>query len=205
MDTMDTARPYTDVLPGPRGRLLATLVQLEAPVTVRALARYADVSPQGALSYVNALANAGILSSERVGAALMVSLNRQHLAADPLVALVRTRARLIERLSEELSEWRELAGAWLFGSTARGDGGPDSDMDLLLVAKSTTENNEWTEATSRLRERAGLWTGNEVQLIEHTKRSFASLVESENPLVAAIRAEGIPLTPGTRAFLRNVA
>lgn len=205
MDAVDTAQPYADVLPGPRGRLLATLVQLELPVTVRALARYAGISPQGALSYVNALADAGILFTERVGSAMMVSLNRQHLEAEPLIALVGTRGRLIERLRKELGDWPGLAGAWLFGSTARGDGGTDSDVDLLLVAESTTENHDWTEATSRLRERVGLWTGNEVQLIEHTKKSFAGLVERQNPLVDAIRAEGIPLTGGSRAFLRNAA
>lgn len=205
MDAVDTARPYADVLSGPRGRLLAALVQLEVPVTVRALARYADASPQGALSYMKTLTGAGIVFAERVGPAMMVSLNRQHLAAEPLIALVRARGRLIERLREELGEWPELAGAWLFGSTARGDGGPDSDVDLLVVSEATTESHEWTEATSRLRERIGLWTGNEVELIEHTKTSFAALVRGSNPLVDTVRTEGIPLTAGSTALLRNAA
>jgi hypothetical protein len=53
--------------------------------------------------------------------------------------------------------------------------------------------------------RAGAWTGNEVQVVEHTRRRFAALVRAANPLVAALRTEGIPLTPKTRQLLRRAA
>lgn len=202
---MDTARPYADVIPGPRGRLLANLAQLEGPVTVRALARFADISPQSALGYVNALDDAGIVFVERAGQALMVSLNREHLGAESIMTLATIRERLVDRLRAELNDWYGLAGAWLFGSTARGDGGTDSDVDLLLVADLATEDPGWVKATTRLRERARLWTGNEIQLVEHTRASFTELVESANPLVAAIRTEGISLTQGSRVLLRSPA
>lgn len=202
---MDVGNPYADVIPGPRGRLLITLAQLETAVTVRALARHSDVSPQRARDYVNELNDAGLAFAERVGSAVMVSLNRQHLLAEPILALAATRGRLIDRLREELHAWDDLAGAWLFGSTARGDGGRASDLDLLLVAESTTEAPGWVNATSRLREQANHWTGNEVQLIEHTRSSFGNLVAHANALVAAVRSEGIALTADSRALLRNVA
>ena len=200
---MDVARPYAHIVPGARGLLLATLVQLETPVTVRALARHAGVSPQGALSLVNELAAAGLVFAEPVGRALLVSLNREHLAAEPLIALVALRARLVERLTAELATWPRLAGAWLFGSTARGDGGTDSDVDLLLVAEESIDDDEWAEATARLTDHVRRWTGNHVQLVEHTRRSFAQL--RRKPLVASLRADGIQLTSGTRALLRDAA
>ena len=84
---MDLGRPLADIIPGPRGQLLATLAQLEAPVTVRALARYADVAPQTALNVVNDLADAGIVSAERAGSAQMITLNRAHILAEPLISL----------------------------------------------------------------------------------------------------------------------
>lgn len=202
---MDVARPYADVLPGARGLLLATLVQLETPVTVRALARHAGISPQGALRLVNELAGTGLIRTQPAGRALLVSLNRDHLAAEPLASLVSLRGRLVERLSAELADWPHLAGAWLFGSTTRGDGGPDSDVDLLLVADTTLDDEDWVEGTAGLTGRVHAWTGNQVQLVEHTRRSFAPLLKRNNPLVAALRAEGIPLTPNTRDLLRHAA
>jgi predicted nucleotidyltransferase len=202
---VDTSHPLADVIPGPRGRLLATLVQLETPVTVRALARHADVSAQGALEFVNDLSAAGLVVAERAGSALMVSLNREHLAAEPLVALVLLRGRLVARLKEELSGFPGLAGAWLFGSVARGEGGRDSDVDLLLVAEARVDTAQWTAASGRLRHSVEAWTGNPVQLVEHTRVSLARLAKAGNPLVAAVRSDGIPLTPGSRELLRDVA
>ena len=202
---MDVARPYTDLIPGARGLLLATLVQLETPVTVRALARHAGISPQGALRLVNELSATGLITTQPAGRALLVSLNREHIAAEPLTALVSLRGRLVERLRTELGDWQQLAGAWLFGSTARGDGNPESDIDLLLVGDSTVDDEDWVETTARLTSRVHAWTGNQVQLVEHTRRSFAQLVKQRNPLVASLRTEGIPLTPGTRGLLRGAA
>lgn len=151
------------------------------------------------------LSDAGVVFTEHAGSAVMVSLNRRHLLAEPILALAGTRGRLVDRLREELSDWEELAGAWLLGSVARGDGDRRSDMDLVLVAESTTESPAWVSATSRLREQANLWTGNEIQRIEHTRSSFGGLVAHANALVAGLRAEGIALTPNSRALLRNVA
>jgi predicted nucleotidyltransferase len=128
-----------------------------------------------------------------------------HLAAEPIVALVALRGRLVERLDGELVFWPELAAAWLFGSAARGDGGTDSDIDMLVVAESTTDRVDWIDAGAQLRERVRSWTGNELQLVEHTRTSFAALVASENPLIAELRRDGIPLTPQSRRFLARAS
>jgi predicted nucleotidyltransferase len=197
--------PFEDVIPGARGRVLATMVQLEVPVTVRALARHAGVAPQTALAVVNELSEAGIVSAERAGSAQMISLNRAHLAAEPLISLGRTRARLVTRLTDELAGWNGLAAAWLFGSAARGSGDRESDVDLLLVAERSVEIAAWADSTARLVSEVRAWTGNQAQLVEHTTRSFARLVHARNPLVEAIRQDGISLTPGTAALLRGLS
>jgi predicted nucleotidyltransferase len=205
MGGMDVGRPWADVISGARGAVLATLVQLEVPVTVRTLARHAGVSPQGALRLVNDLARAGLVNVQPAGQSLMVTLNREHLAAEPLAALVSLRARLVERLAGELAGWGDLAGAWLFGSAARGDGDTESDVDLLLVAGRSVDTDHWARQTAGLVDRVQAWTGNQVQLVEHTRRTFAALVRGNNPLVDALGQEGIPLTPRTRQLLRRAA
>jgi predicted nucleotidyltransferase len=200
---VDVGRPYADVVPGVRGSVLATLAQLAVPVTVRALARHAEVSPQGALQVVNDLAVAGIVTVTSAGRSLMVSLNRDHLAAEPILGLVGLRARLVERLTGELAGWSNLAGGWLFGSAARGDGDSTSDIDVLLVADHGPDD-EWESSCARLASQVRAWTGNPTQLVEHTRRSFAALVR-RNPLIAALRSEGVPLTPTSPELLRGAA
>jgi predicted nucleotidyltransferase len=62
-------------------------------------------------------------------------LNREHLAADAIVALADQWATLLQRIKDYLAEWNpEPVSACLFGSAARGEAGVASDIDLLLVA-----------------------------------------------------------------------
>lgn len=199
---MDMGSPLADVVPGARGQLLASLVQLEAPVTVRALARHARVAPQTALTLVNELTAIGLVSAQRAGQAQLVSLNRLHMLVPPLVALTRSRERLIELLRSELSSWPGIAGAWLLGPVARGDGDRGSVIDLLLVASTSTETPAWGDATGRLVRQVESWTGNRVQLVQHSRGSFALANRGGHPLIEAIRQDGVPLTQGSQSMLR---
>ena len=47
----------------------------------------------------------------------------------------------VRRLYQTLG--RELVGLWLFGSRARGDFEPDSDIDVLLVAETVQPETRW--------------------------------------------------------------
>jgi hypothetical protein len=164
------------------------------------LASAAEVSPQGALDVVNDLEEAGIVRSSVAGRSRMVELNREHLTVEALVGLFGVRGTLVDRLRGELGGWRSLAGAWLFGSAARGDGDRSSDIDLFLVAKTSTDDPGWVRATSLLLGQVRSWTGNEAQFVEHNLATFSALVRGKNPLIAAVRADGVALTKSTSAL-----
>jgi predicted nucleotidyltransferase len=205
LDIVDVGYPFADIIPGARGKLLVTLVQLERPVTVRALARHSGVSPQAALNLVDELSEAGVVHAERVGGLILVDLNRDHILAEPLDALARARGRLIRRLSDELGAWRQLAAAWLFGSAARGDGDRSSDIDLFLVTETSTEDAEWSANVATLANLVYEWTGNHAQIVEHSWESFAQLARDDNLLIPSLRKDGIALTPESQRRLREVA
>jgi predicted nucleotidyltransferase len=119
------------------------------------------------------------------------------------VALARLRGTLVERLSILLSSHAGVRGAWLFGSAARGDGGRRSDIDILLVhvpagPPDADDLGSWLAAECEA------WTGNPVQVVEHSPDAFARLVGDKNPLIAAIGRDGIALTPTSRALLAMV-
>ena len=197
---MDLGSPVLDVAPAVRGALLQALARLEQPVTRRRLAAAAGVAPGNASAVIEELIQAGLVSETVAGRSSMVVLNRDHLAAGPVLALAGLRGELIRRLREQLSAWPELNGAWLFGSVARGDADSDSDVDLLIVADDL-QSHDLHERLSRLQADVRSWTGNDLQLVEHSPSSWRKLVRAKNPLVEQIRLDGIALASGSASLL----
>lgn len=197
---MDLGSPVLDIAPAVRGALLQALARLEQPVTRRQLAAAAGVAPGNASAVIEELIQAGLVSETVAGRSSMVVLNRDHLAAGPVLALAGLRGELIRRLRERLSAWPELNGAWLFGSVARGDADSDSDVDLLIVADDL-QSHDLHERLSRLQADVRSWTGNDLQLVEHSPSSWRKLVRAKNPLVEQIRVDGIALAGGTASLV----
>jgi len=197
---VNLSAPTLDVSPSVRGALLQTLARLEQPVSRRQLAALSNVAPGNASGVIEALVRSGIVSEMIAGRSSMIALNRQHLAAGPVVALAGLRGELIRRLRDQLAEWPDLTGAWLFGSVARGDAGRDSDIDLLVVAHDL-DANDLADRLARLGSDVRQWTGNDLQVVEHDPRSWQMLVEAGNALVDQLRRDGISLTADTRSLL----
>ena len=153
-----------------------------------------------ASAVIEELIQSGLVSETVAGRSSMVMLNRNHLAAGPLLALAGLRGELIRRLRERLSGWPDLHGAWLFGSVARGEAGRESDVDLLIIADDL-ESADLHERLSELQADVRTWTGNDLQLVEHSPTSWRKLVRSKNPLVEQIRLDGIALAGDAAALL----
>lgn len=199
---MNLGSPVLDVAPGVRGALLQTLARLERPITRRQLATAAGVAPGNASGVIAELIQSGLVDETVAGRSSMVILNRNHLAAGPVLALAGLRGELIRRLRERLSAWEDLHGAWLFGSVARGDAGSDSDVDLLIVVDDL-RSHDLHERLSRLQTDVRSWTGNDVQLVEHSRLSWRKLVRAKNPLIEQIRQDGIALAGETAKLLER--
>lgn len=198
---MDLGSPILDVATAVRGALLQSLARLEQPVTRRQLAAAAGVAPGNASAVIGEFIQAGLVLETVAGRSSMVTLNRNHLAAAPILALASLRGELIRRLREQLSGWPDLHEAWLFGSMARGDADSDSDIDLLIVADDL-KSTDLHERLSQLHTDVRSWTGNDLQLVEHSESSWHKLVRAKNPLVEQLRQDGIRLA-GDPASLRE--
>jgi predicted nucleotidyltransferase len=199
---MDLGAPVLDVSPAVRGALLQALARLEQPVTRRQLAAAAGVSPGNASAVIEDLIRAGLVNEAVAGRSSMVVLNKNHLAVGPLLALAGLRGELIRRVRERLTQWPDLEGAWLFGSVARGDANGESDIDLLIVA-SDLQVPDLHSLLAQLQADVRSWTGNDLQLVEHTPDSWRKLVRSKNPLVEQVRLDGIALAGDTALLLER--
>jgi len=134
----------------------------------------------------------------------MVELNRGHLAAAPLLALAGLRGELVRRLRARLSSWSDIRGAWLFGSVARGDASGDSDVDVLIVADDLT-SSDLHERLAQLHADVQMWTGNVLQIVEHTPQSWGALKRTNSPLSTEIRYDGVQLADGGAPVRQKLA
>jgi len=130
------------------------------------------------------------------GAALLYSLNREHLAADAVEILAALRERLFERLRDALNAW-ELAPAhaYVFGSAARGDGNTGSDVDLFIVrpAGIGEEDQRWRAQLARLAKGVRRWTGNHAGIAEVSEHEVQRLVREQPRIIADLRQDAITL------------
>jgi len=132
VDLSDPTRALTPTLDGP---VLAVLAQSGRPLTVGEIAAQAARGSEiGVRRSVARLVQQGIVTATQMGRNQVHELNRDHIAAAAAELLAGLRLELWRRLRETLGGWRPRpVYACAFGSAARGDGGPDSDIDLLLV------------------------------------------------------------------------
>lgn len=204
---MDFSHPFTALMPSVDSAVLAVLARTTRAQTGREVALAAGRSPSGVRPVLDRLAEQGLVDSERAGRAYIYTLNREHLAAPAIEALAGLRSGLVDRLRQEIAEWRIAPShASLFGSTARGDGDAASDVDLFIVRPEGIEAEDaiWRGQLDRLAEGVRRWTGNHAGIAELSTDQLAALRERRPPVLKDLDADALTLSgPGVGALLRG--
>ncbi|TDO49399.1 putative nucleotidyltransferase [Kribbella sp. VKM Ac-2527] len=167
---MDLSQPIRTVIPSLDGPVLAVLVRTSQALTGRRVHQLAGTgSEPGVRKVLRRLSETGLVTAVEAGGSTLYTLNRQHVAAPVVEQLVNLRQFMIDRLREEFRQWRLApVHASLFGSAARGDGGPASDIDILLIHDQDPAYPPalWVDQVSDLAELVYRWTGNHAQMYE---------------------------------------
>lgn len=82
---------------------------------------------------LNQLENIGILRSNKVGNQRFFSLDKNCTILKEVKSIVEKTSGIIPRLTQLLSEFKEIELALLFGSFVQNKMRPDSDIDLMIV------------------------------------------------------------------------
>lgn len=109
----------------------------------------------------------GIVRRRKLGNTYLHSLNRDHLAAEAIVALARLRETALSYMSGLLESWTTppLLAA-VFGSTARQEEKPGSDIDILLIRPYSVDAETWQHSMSHFASAVSRATGNDVRLLD---------------------------------------
>lgn len=139
----------------------------------------------------------GLVDVTRAGGANLYTLNRDHVAAEAVIVLTSLRQRLFQRIRDHLAGWTVASeGAAVFGSAARGDGTPESDIDLFVVRPEVveTDNGPWSDQVDDLAVAIRRWSGNPASIIQATRGEIQQMVERKEPIVAELRRDAVALT-----------
>lgn len=122
------------------GAAQAFRVLLECPkrqFSIRELAREAKAPFSSVLRAVRLMERAGLLEMGKVGRSRVVRLHPSEyteMAAGMVGAGVSPQRFAVEKLKRMLMRDARVKEAWLFGSVARGEERPESDIDVALLA-----------------------------------------------------------------------
>lgn len=205
IEIMDLTTPLSALTPTLDAHVLTVLARSRAKLTGRQIHLLSKTgSLAGIQLTLTRLERTGLLRAEPAGRAIMYSLNREHLLASPILAMAAARTELTRRLQDRISSWQiPCRHASIFGSVARGESGPDSDIDVLLVRDDAVDAGDatWTNQLSTLEQDVAAWTGNALAWFETSPEGLRLAVINDEPVVQSWRDDGIALAGESLASL----
>lgn len=175
---------------------------------LREIARRASTSAGTAARELHRLEEVGLVARDREGQQVYFRSRPESSLYPPVRALVHATAREVavplapsrapdqlglgsaRRLRRELGAvyGERLIGVWLFGSRARGDQDPDSDIDVLVVLDEIDSYAADLRMSSEAASRLSLEAGVTISRLLATRDSWERL---DRPILRAVAVEGI--------------
>jgi len=121
-----------------RSTVFAELFRNHEGSYLREMERVTGINSRQLIRELHTLRDAGIVSSDRVGNVVVYRFNPECPIYEDLQAIIRKTVGLADITRGMLSPFKDQIGlAYIFGSYARGEQRPDSDVDLLVVGSAT--------------------------------------------------------------------
>lgn len=200
---MQLQSPMKVITPTVDGDVLSVLARAEQQFTIPTLATIIQHrSTEGIRQSLARLVEQGVVHQQSIGRAHVYVLNREHLAAAAIVELADLSRVLSRRIRDAIESWAEPpVYAALFGSAARGEMRPDSDIDLFIL-RDRPLGQLWDMQVAQLLEDITSWTGNDAQALEAAVDEVRA--NEHEPVIDDILRDGIPVF-GSSTSLRRVA
>ena len=164
-------------------------------LTGRELARRLSASTSQTIRALEQLEMAGVVHREIAGKAHLWQLSREHVLFGTLSRLFADEAGALSLLEQDLKVALgklPVERAWVFGSVARGDERPTSDVDLFVEVKSAGDRKIVEDSLGALSFQFARRFGNPLSTIVAHTLPPRSRANSE--LFRRVQQEGLPLT-----------
>jgi hypothetical protein len=194
-------RPLAVVTPTLDGDVLQVLAQADHRFTVGAIQKLLfKGSYEGIRKALRRLTDQGIVDDEYTGTVYTFALNREHLAAEHIIALAQLQTTVLTRISQHIRSWeRPPVYAAVFGSAVAGRMRPDSDIDILVVRPDNADDGPWDDQRIKLERDVTRWTGNDSRVLEMTEAEVRAGAGSD-PVLDSVAKQGVTVA-GERSWL----
>lgn len=185
---MDLTSPLRSLIPSLDSAILEVLAGTESSLSSTQIARLAGRgSRQGHALVLDRLVEHGLVSAEPANRGYLYRLNRDHVLADAVLSASRARVTVLARLTHAMPALDPLpVHASVFGSFARREAGPGSDIDLLIVLPvGAPLDEQWSVQLQALGDRVLSWTGNRLEYLVFTVDQLHGVVANAEPIVEA--------------------
>jgi predicted nucleotidyltransferase len=168
-------------------RVLRELAMNRAPESAPQLAAAAGLTPQGTRGVLDVLVRQRLVKALGSGRAQLYELNASHPLASSLAALFHDEQdrwdALMRSIRDVLDREGGVSAAWLYGSVARGEDAPDSDVDIALVVRSQAVADQVREALMPLEDIQQI----RISLTALTAKDLAALPDDDPWWVNVVR------------------
>ena len=176
-----------------KARILTVLCRSGQPLSGRTIAALTGSVSQPTVSrLLAAFTRSGLVVRVQGG----YVINREHLAYLAVDVLLESSSELRRRVDTAVAAWCfEPVAVVLFGSVARGEAGPTSDIDVLIVRPLdvAVDDPQWAEDVATIAEELQRWTGAACNVLEYDAAELDHLAREGDPLVDALVRDGVTL------------
>ena len=194
---MGLLRSPLDELLGSRAKikLLRALMPLSRPVSLREAGRLAGLSAAGASRAMEHLTAMGVTERREASGQHLYTVSRDNYLYGVLSGLFAAEEARQQALFQAL---RDALGSRahavaIFGSRARGDDRPDSDLDLLVVTQNEDDEEGLWEHLVELQPKIQRKFGLRLSPVILGLQRLRERAREGDPFVEAVAAEGIPI------------
>lgn len=203
---MDLTNPTRALAPTIDLQLLTILAGVSGEMSGSEVSRLATlVTSRGVFKALKRLETEGIVQVRTASRLNFYSFNRDHVAAGAVIAAMGLRQKLFERIEGSIKSWKiQPVSLAIFGSAARGDGTPESDIDVLIIRSNKVDEDStvWEEQLYELSHLIYKWSGNHASIIQANEKEIAQMVKDKKSIVKSLKTDALYLV-GSNLIMRE--
>lgn len=174
-------------------KILRFFVLYKKEVTIRELSREIAITPPNVSKVLKELEKEGVIVSKKAGRSILHSLNRNHYLVKNIILPVFIKENQFKKTLAEILKTKlnfPIESIILFGSVARGEEKPKSDIDLLFIISNKSNSADLEDKVLNLNNQIVKNFGNSISPLIIKTSEFKKKIVKNNKLIKSILKEG---------------